>query len=138
VSARDASRPDIDTSAPVSQPLHASSNERAPLPPPAAPPAPADDWVRWQALADEIRMEVLQRMDILTEAGLRGPLGVHLQPIVDRAGADLVATINEQVGKVLRTCIAEAIEREIESRRKNGDDRAADAGTLAHFLERRP
>ena len=38
----------------------------------------------------------------------------QLQPIVDRASAELVATINEHVGELLRTYVAEAIEREIE------------------------
>jgi hypothetical protein len=87
---------------------------------PAASAAPAEDWARWQALADEIRMEVLQRIDVYTDAGFRGQLGAHLQPIVDRASAQMVATINEQVGVLLRAHIAEVIEREIESRRNGG------------------
>jgi hypothetical protein len=89
----------------------------APLVESAAPAASAEDWARWQALADEIRMEVLQRIDIYTDAGFRGQLGAHLQPIVDRASAQMVATINEQVGALLRAHIADVIEREIESRR---------------------
>ena len=115
--AGDASRPDIDAPAPVALPPRASLADAAPVPPPAALCAPADDWARWEALADEIRMEVLQRIEIFTEAGLRERLGVHLQPIVDRASAELVATVNEQVGGLLRAYIAEVIEREIESRR---------------------
>ncbi len=37
-----------------------------------------------------------------------------LKPIVDNASADLVATINQHVGELLRAYVAEAIEREIE------------------------
>ncbi|MFO1412456.1 MAG: hypothetical protein U1F10_00780 [Burkholderiales bacterium] len=94
----------------------------------AAPPAPpadvtpvaaataaaqADD-ARWDAMAEEIRMQVLQRIDLFTDTGLREQLGRRLQPIVDRASADLVATINQHVGELLRAYVAEAIEREIE------------------------
>lgn len=74
---------------------------------------------RWSAMAEEIRMQVLQRIDLFTDTGLREQLGARLQPIVDRASADLVATINLHVGELLRAYVAEAIEREIESWRRN-------------------
>jgi len=74
----------------------------------------ADDWARWEALAEEIRMQVLQRIDIFTDTRLRKELGAQLQPIVDRASVQMVETINEEVGKLLRAYIAEAIEREID------------------------
>ncbi len=94
----------------------------ASMPPSASPiaakPAMADDWARWEALAEEIRMQVLQRIDIFTDTRLRDQLAVQLQPIVDRASAELVTTINEHVGKLIRAYIAEAIEREIETWRK--------------------
>ncbi len=61
---------------------------------------------------------VLQRIDLFTDTGLRTQLGERLQPIVDRASADLVATINQHVGELLRAYVAEAIEREIDSWRK--------------------
>jgi hypothetical protein len=83
-----------------------------------AAPAAADDWARWQALAEEIRMQVLQRIDIFTDTGLREQLSVQMQPIVERASAEMVATINAQVGTLLRAYIAEAIEREIEKWRE--------------------
>ena len=51
--------------------------------------------------------------------GLREQLALRLQPIVDRASADLVATINQHVGDLLRAYVAEAIEREIESWRRS-------------------
>ena len=63
-------------------------------------------------------MQVLQRIDIFTDTGLREQLSTQLQPIVDRASAEMVATVNEQVGKLLRAYIAQAIEREIETWRK--------------------
>ncbi len=58
-------------------------------------------------------MQVLQRLDLFTDTGLKDQLARRLQPIVDRASAELVAEINEQVGKLVRSYIAEAIEREI-------------------------
>jgi hypothetical protein len=70
---------------------------------------------RWSSMAEEIRMQVLQRIDLFTDTGLREKLGVRLQPIVDRASADLVSTINQHVGELLRAYVAEAIEREIDS-----------------------
>ena len=88
---------------------------------PAAPPGGGDpDAARWTALAEEVRMQVLQRIDIFTDTGLQEQLTVRLQPIVDRASADLVATINQQVGQLLRGYVAEAIEREIEKWRHDG------------------
>ncbi len=92
-------------------------------PPPAAfaPPAVAGaaDAEKWDAIAEEIRMQVLQRIDLFTDTGLREQLGMRLKPIVDRASADLVATINLHVGELLRAYVAEAIEREIENWRSN-------------------
>jgi hypothetical protein len=112
-----ATPPEDIVEVPAPPPGNAASTD-APAPPAAVLADPADDWARWQALADEIRMQVLQRIDIFTDAGLRKQLGAQLKPIVDRASVELVATINEQVGKLLRAYIAEAIEREIEKWRK--------------------
>jgi hypothetical protein len=77
------------------------------------------DQARWDSMAEEIRMQILQRIDIFTDTGLREQLGARLQPIVDRASADLVTTINLHVGELLRAYMAEAIEREIESWKRN-------------------
>lgn len=74
---------------------------------------------RWSSVAEEIRVQVLQRIDLFTDTGLHEQLGARLQPIVDRASADLVATINQHVGELLRAYVAEAIEREIENWRQN-------------------
>jgi hypothetical protein len=91
---------------------------------PAAPAAPSRngdlDAARWVTLAEDVRMQVLQRIDIFTDTGLQEQLTARLQPIVDRASADLVATINQQVGQLLRAYVAEAIEREIERWRHGG------------------
>ena len=83
----------------------------------APPPAPNDQ--QWEGLAEEIRMQVLQRIDIFTDTGLQGELAARLQPIVDRASADLLTTINREVGQILRAYVAEAIEREIETWRES-------------------
>jgi hypothetical protein len=84
-----------------------------PEPQPVAAAATADE-ARWAQLAEEVRMQVLQRIDLFTDTGLREQLAARLQPIVDRASADLVTTINQHVGVLLRAYVAEAIEREIE------------------------
>jgi hypothetical protein len=88
---------------------------------PVAPPAlsMSNDDERWVAVAEEIRMQVLQRIDLFTDAGLRDQLALRLQPIADRASADFVTAINLHVGDLLRTYVAEAIEREIERWRRD-------------------
>jgi hypothetical protein len=72
----------------------------------------------WDGLAEEIRMQVLQRLDLFTDTGLREQLGARLSPIVERASAQLIETINRELGELVRGYVAEAIEREIESWRK--------------------
>jgi hypothetical protein len=87
-----------------------------------APPAPAGatDDDRWRALAEQISMQVLQRIDLFTDTGLKEQLAHHLKPIVERANAELVGAINTHVGELVRSYIAEAIEREIAQwRREN-------------------
>jgi len=86
----------------------------------ASAAAAAEEQARWSALAEDVRMQVLQRIDLFTDTGLREQLAARLQPIVDRASADLVATINQHVGVLLRAYVAEAIEREIERWRADG------------------
>jgi hypothetical protein len=66
-------------------------------------------------------MQVLQRLDLFTDTGLREQLGARLSPIVDRASGELVATINRELGELVRGYVAEAIEREIETWRKRSD-----------------
>jgi hypothetical protein len=101
----------------------------APTPPPkgSTPPVPPEIVVvpepvvaaivsedhRFQALAEQISMQVLQRLDLFVDTGLKAQLAAHLQPIVARASAELVETINDHVGQLVRTYVAEAIEREI-------------------------
>jgi hypothetical protein len=68
---------------------------------------------RWQALSEQISMQVLQRVDLFTDTGLKDQLADRLKPIVARASAELVGTITDHVGQLLRTYVAEAIEREI-------------------------
>ena len=109
---------------PPPEPVTSAAAEFAPLavPEPEMPPAVQatefPDAQRLEALAEEIRMQVLQRIDIFTDTGLQGELAARLQPIVDRASADLVTTINREVGQILRAYVAEAIEREIEKWRE--------------------
>ena len=83
-----------------------------------APAAATNDEERWRALAEQISMQVLQRLDLFIDTGLKAQLASHLQPIVARAGAELVEAINAHVGQLVRTYVAEAIEREIAQWRK--------------------
>ena len=73
----------------------------------------ANEEDRWRALAEQISMQVLQRLDLFVDTGLKVQLAAHLQPIVARAGTELVEAINDHVGQLVRSYIAEAIEREI-------------------------
>jgi hypothetical protein len=75
--------------------------------------APLDD-ARVREIAEEIGMQVLQRIDIFTDTELRTRLGERLKPVVDRVSVDLVTAINQHVGELLRAYVAEAIEREID------------------------
>ncbi len=97
-----------------------SSSESPPQPPRDQIPLTSvvssegkQDDERWRALAEQISMQVLQRIDLFTDTGLKEQLAAHLQPIVERAGAELVSAINDHVGRLLRAYVAEAIEREI-------------------------
>src|SRR5579864_2780220 len=92
----------------------------SPIPPVAGPAALMPGSRDWDALAEEIRMQVLQRLDLFTDTGLREQLGARLSPIVERASAALVETINRELGELVRGYVAEAIEREIESWRNRG------------------
>jgi hypothetical protein len=73
----------------------------------------AADQERWRALAEQISMQVLQRLDLFTDTGLKEQLAQRLKPIVERASAELVVAITQNVGRLLRTYVSEAIEREI-------------------------
>ena len=97
----------------------AASISAANTPPPPPQTRIAEDDPRWSTLAEDVRMQVLQRLDLFTERGLQAQLQAHLQPIVDRASAELVQTINTRLGEVLRAYVAEAIEREIEKWRRD-------------------
>jgi hypothetical protein len=109
-----------DESPAVAGVQHAAAAVAPEAPAEVPPHAPDADAARWDALAEDVRMQVLQRIDIFTDTGLHDQLALRLQPIVDRASADLVATINQQVGQLLRSYVAEAIEREIEKWRHGG------------------
>ena len=75
-------------------------------------PAAVDE-EQWHALAEQISMQVLQRLDLFTDSGLKEQLARRLEPIVERASAELVGEITEHVGRLVRTYVSEAIEREI-------------------------
>jgi hypothetical protein len=119
-------------SEPTPPPTGSAPPEPSPVPPPTGPepspvatttPEPAqaesgNEDERWRALAEQISMQVLQRLDLFIDSGLKSQLASHLQPIVARASAELVEAINDHVGQLVRTYVAEAIEREIAQWRK--------------------
>lgn len=89
------------------------SSLAAPLAETAASAPAAADQELWQALAEQVSMQVLQRLDLFTDTGLKEQLAQRLEPIVQRASAELVGAITEHVGRLVRTYVSEAIEREI-------------------------
>jgi hypothetical protein len=94
-----------------------STPREPPAEPPVAPrpePSAAEEEEQRRALAEQISMQVLQRIDLFTDTGLKAQLAEHLQPIVARASKELVNAINQHVGQLVRSYIAEAIEREID------------------------
>jgi hypothetical protein len=101
-------------SAPTPPPAKAIPPQITPLPEPASSEASAaEEEERWRALAEQISMQVLQRLDLFTDTGLKAQLAAHLEPIVADAGRELVDAINDHVGQLVRSYVAEAIEREI-------------------------
>jgi len=114
-------------SAATPPPLGSQAREQTPAPieqsPPSLPAATMDaaaegtpaaaDQELWLALSEQISMQVLQRLDLFTDTGLKEQLAQRLEPIVERASAELVVAITEDVGRLLRTYVSEAIEREI-------------------------
>jgi hypothetical protein len=103
--------PPANETEPLDAPQAAAPVAAASMPRPTLVPGSSE----WDALAEEIRMQVLQRLDLFTDTGMRDQLGARLQPIVARASAELVETINHALGELVRGYVAEAIEREIES-----------------------
>jgi hypothetical protein len=101
--------------APPQASIAVAKTDDSPIPAVVGPAGLAPAIRDWDALAEEIRMQVLQRLDLFTDTGLREQLGARLSPIVDRASAALVETINRELGELIRGYVAEAIEREIES-----------------------
>jgi hypothetical protein len=108
--------PPLAASAPPATPSESPLDMLAP----AVALAPLSERPELDALAEEIRMQVLQRLDLFTDTGLREQLAARLAPIVDRASAQLIETINRELGELVRGYVAEAIEREIETWRKRG------------------
>ena len=100
---------------PPAEPARATAAPSAPSPANFGASTLAAGSREWDALAEEIRMQVLQRLDLFTDTGLREQLGARLSPIVEHASAQLIETINRELGELVRGYVAEAIEREIES-----------------------
>jgi len=113
----EAPRADGEAAVPAIEAQRADDESAAPAP--EAPRAgDVNEDERWRALSEQVSMQVLQRLDLFIDSGLKSQLASHLQPIVARASAELVEAINDHVGQLVRTYVAEAIEREIAQWRK--------------------
>jgi hypothetical protein len=64
-------------------------------------------------LAETIYYQVLQNLDLYTERALQEHLTRHLAPIIQRAGNELLSTLNANLGAVIRQYVAEAIEKQM-------------------------
>jgi hypothetical protein len=64
-------------------------------------------------LAETIYYQVLQNLDLYTERALQEHLTRHLAPIIERAGDELLSTLNANLGAVIRQYVAEAIEKQM-------------------------
>jgi hypothetical protein len=80
---------------------------------------------RLQELAEQVYLQVLQSLDLYTEKALQEHLARHLQPVIERAGREIVSAVNANIGKLLRTFIAESIERHLTELRdeRTGEDK---------------
>ncbi len=109
------------TSAAVAEPVLAD----APVSPPvaesppmlvataAAPPAAEPAGPTAEETAEVVYYQVLQNLDLYTERALQEHLNTHLAPIIERATRELLATLNANLGALMREYIAEAIEKQI-------------------------
>jgi len=85
--------------------------EAAPTPPVAESAAAQGD--AHADLAETIYYQVLQNLDLYTERALQEHLTRHLAPIIERAGDELLSTLNANLGAVIRQYVAEAIEKQM-------------------------
>lgn len=92
------------------------------------PPPPEPESSSQHAdLAETIYYQVLQNLDLYTERALQEHLTRHLAPIIERAGQELLSTLNANLGAVIRQYVAEAIEKQLGVRPTASD--LADAGS---------
>lgn len=89
-----------------------SALAEAALTPPAAELA-ASQGDAQADLAETIYYQVLQNLDLYTERALQEHLTRHLAPIIERAGDELLSTLNANLGAVIRQYVAEAIEKQM-------------------------
>ena len=75
---------------------------------------PEQEERRYREIAEQVYAQVLQNLDLYTEKALQQHLAMHLQPIVERVGKEVLTAVNAQVGQLLREFIAQAIEKEID------------------------
>ncbi|MEO7761205.1 MAG: hypothetical protein ABIS68_04755 [Casimicrobiaceae bacterium] len=66
-----------------------------------------------EEVAETVYYQVLQNLDLYTERALQEHLTTHLQPIIEQASRELLATLNANLGGLMRQYVAEAIEKQL-------------------------
>ncbi len=84
---------------------------------PAAPEPSAADEALWRDLREQVYASVIQRVDLFTDGALRERLAEEVRPIVERAGEGLIERIGDELGRLIRAYVAEAVDREITAAR---------------------
>jgi len=96
-----------EPSIPIVSPAESQSTPEAAAAPPSGPAASADE------VAETVYFQVLQNLDLYTERALQQHLSEHLAPIIDKASRELVATLNAELGALMRQFVADAIEKQL-------------------------
>jgi len=79
----------------------------------ASAPAAADSARAAAELAETVYYLVLQNLDLYTERALQEHLTTHMSPILEKASRELLATLNANLGAMIRQFVAEAIEKQV-------------------------
>jgi hypothetical protein len=98
-SAEEDVHPPPETAPPPAIPL-------ASAPPESEPPSAAET-------AETVYYQVLQNLDLYSERALQEHLTTHLAPIIEQATRELLATLNANLGALMRQYVAEAIEKQL-------------------------
>ena len=91
----------------------------------ATQPQPGDTRSSAEEVAETVYFQVIQSLDLYTERALQQHLREHLPPIIERASRELLSTLNENLGALMRRFVADAIEKQLGVRPKAQPPRSA-------------